>query len=50
MRFAREVGTRVLFMDHGRILEDAAAKAFFANPQRPRGKEFLRRMHRAAVA
>ena len=45
MQFAREVGTRVLFMDHGRVLEDAPPKAFFTNPQQARAKEFLRRVH-----
>jgi polar amino acid transport system ATP-binding protein len=45
MQFAREVGTRVLFMDSGRVLEDAAPKAFFGNPQHTRAKEFLRRVH-----
>ncbi|HTW68258.1 MAG TPA: amino acid ABC transporter ATP-binding protein [Acetobacteraceae bacterium] len=48
MQFAREVGKRVLFMDHGRVLEDAAPKAFFANPQQPRAKDFLRRVHAMA--
>ena len=33
MQFAREVGTRVLFMDAGRVLEDAPPKAFFTHPQ-----------------
>src|ERR1700678_367690 len=33
MQFAREVGTRVLFMDSGRVLEDAHPKAFFGDPQ-----------------
>jgi putative ABC transport system ATP-binding protein len=50
MQFAREVGTRVLFMDRGSILEDTAPKAFFANPQHSRAKEFLRRVHAAAAA
>jgi polar amino acid transport system ATP-binding protein len=45
MQFAREVGTRVLFMDGGRVLEDAPPKAFFANPQHNRAREFLRRIH-----
>jgi ABC-type polar amino acid transport system ATPase subunit len=45
MQFAREVGTRVLFMDAGRLLEDAPPKTFFANPQHARAKEFLRRVH-----
>jgi polar amino acid transport system ATP-binding protein len=50
MQFAREVGTRMLFMDQGRILEDAAPKAFFGDPQHVRAKEFLRRVHAAAAA
>ncbi len=45
MQFAREVGTRVLFMDGGRILEDATPAAFFAQPEHPRAREFLRRIH-----
>ena len=45
MQFAREVGTRVLFMDGGRVLEDAAPAAFFAQPEHPRAREFLRRIH-----
>ena len=45
MQFAREVGTRVLFMDGGRILEDAKPATFFAQPEHPRAREFLRRIH-----
>ena len=45
MQFAREVGTRILFMDSGRVLEDAAPIAFFGQPQHPRAREFLRRIH-----
>ncbi len=41
MGFAREVGTRVLFMDGGKILEQNEPHAFFANPQQARTKEFL---------
>ncbi len=41
MGFAREVGTRVLFMDEGQILEENKPKEFFASPQNPRAKEFL---------
>lgn len=41
MAFAREAGTRVLFMDEGNILEDASPKEFFENPKNPRLKEFL---------
>jgi ABC-type polar amino acid transport system ATPase subunit len=50
MQFAREVGTRVLFMDGGRILEDAAPAAFFRQPGHPRAREFLRRIHAPAVS
>ena len=41
MGFAREVGTRVLFMDVGHILEQNEPHAFFANPKEERTKEFL---------
>ncbi len=41
MGFAREVGTRVIFMDDGRIVEENNPKDFFENPQNPRLKEFL---------
>lgn len=41
MGFAREVGTRVLFMDGGLILEQQEPEAFFANPQHPRLRDFL---------
>ena len=41
MGFAREVATKVLFMDNGRILEDAPPDQFFGDPQHPRLKEFL---------
>jgi polar amino acid transport system ATP-binding protein len=41
MGFAREVGSRVLFMDGGHILEENEPYAFFSNPQNPRLKDFL---------
>ncbi len=41
MGFAREVGTRVLFMDEGKVVEQNSPTAFFDNPQHPRLKEFL---------
>ncbi len=41
MGFAREVATRVLFMDEGRILEDEPPEILFTNPKHPRTKEFL---------
>ena len=41
MGFAREVGSRVLFMDEGRILEQNTPAELFGNPQNPRLKDFL---------
>ena len=41
MGFAREVATRVLFMDEGIIMEQNEPKEFFANPQNSRLKGFL---------
>ncbi len=41
MGFAREVGSRVLFMDGGHILEQNEPQEFFAHPKEARTKEFL---------
>ncbi|MDY5611565.1 amino acid ABC transporter ATP-binding protein [Dysosmobacter sp.] len=41
MGFAREVGSRVLFMDGGHIVEQNEPKAFFDHPQNPRTQLFL---------
>ena len=41
MGFAREVATRVLFIDDGKIQEENTPEQFFANPKNPRLKEFL---------
>ena len=41
MGFAREVGSRVLFMDGGHILEENKPQEFFSNPKHPRTIEFL---------
>ena len=41
MGFAREVGSRVLFMDEGVILEQNVPKELFGNPQHERTKSFL---------
>ncbi|MBR2742280.1 MAG: amino acid ABC transporter ATP-binding protein [Clostridia bacterium] len=41
MGFAREVGTRILIMDEGRIIEQAPPEEFFENPKQERTKEFL---------
>ena len=41
MGFAREVGSRVLFMDGGYIVEEGTPDEVFSNPQNERTKEFL---------
>ena len=41
MGFAREVGSRVLFMDGGHLLVDQPPEQFFGAPENPRLKEFL---------
>ena len=41
MGFAREVGSKVLFVDEGTIMEENTPKEFFENPSNPRLKEFL---------
>ena len=43
MQFAREVSTRVAFMNDGVILEDLPTEEFFTNPKNERTKEFLKR-------
>jgi putative glutamine transport system ATP-binding protein len=45
MRFAREIADRVIFMDQGRIVEEADPASFFANPREPRTRAFLGRLH-----
>ena len=41
MGFAKNVATRILFMNDGKILEDEEPNEFFANPKHDRVKEFL---------
>ena len=41
MGFAKEVGSRVLFMDEGKIVEQDTPEELFGNPKNPRLKEFL---------
>ena len=41
MGFAREVGSRILFMDEGKILEQGTPEDIFDNPQNDRTREFL---------
>jgi len=42
--FAREVADRVIFMDHGAIVEQGPAKELLSRPQHPRTQDFLRRV------
>jgi polar amino acid transport system ATP-binding protein len=44
MGFAREVADRVVFMDHGRILEDAPPEEFFLHPKHDRARQFLKQL------
>jgi polar amino acid transport system ATP-binding protein len=46
MQFALDAASRVIFLDRGRILEDAAAKEFFARPKTERSRQFLERFNR----
>lgn len=41
MGFARKVGTRVVFLDQGEIVEENTSEEFFASPQSDRAKDFL---------
>lgn len=41
MGFAREVGTRIMFMDEGKVAFEAEPTEFFTNPQNDRLKDFL---------
>ena len=44
MGFAREVADRVIFMDHGEIIEEGAPEQIFNNPENERTKAFLKRV------
>jgi polar amino acid transport system ATP-binding protein len=44
MGFAREVATRIIFMDEGKILEEGTPQQIFENPQHPRLQEFLQKV------
>ena len=41
MGFAREVADRVIFMDHGQIVETGTPEHFFTSPEHPRTQKFL---------
>jgi len=44
MGFAREVADRVIFMDHGKLVEEGTPEHFFTEPKEERAKEFLRQV------
>lgn len=44
MGFAREVADRVVFIDHGEIVEEAAPEEFFQRPQHERARQFLNQL------
>ena len=44
MNFAKEIASRIVFIDEGRIIEDSAPEEFFKNPKTPRAQEFLRKV------
>ena len=44
MGFARKVADRVIFMDHGKIVEEAATEVFFTQPASERARDFLARI------
>ena len=45
LRFARGVGSHVMMMDAGRVIEEQTPEAFFESPQHERTKRFLEHMH-----
>lgn len=44
MRFAEEVSDRILFLDGGRLVEEAPPKEFFQNPRSERAQQFLEKV------
>lgn len=47
MEFARQVGSEVVFMDEGHIVESGCPDEFFTNPQTQKAQKFLARFHNA---
>jgi polar amino acid transport system ATP-binding protein len=47
MEFARQVASRVVFMDGGQVVESAPPAAFFSAPKSPRAQQFLSRFHKS---
>jgi polar amino acid transport system ATP-binding protein len=46
MQFALDAASRVVFLDHGRIVEDATTEEFFKRPKTERSRQFLERFNR----
>ena len=44
MSFAKEIATRIVFIDKGKIIEEGTPKEFFSHPKTPRVQEFLRKV------
>ena len=44
MSFAKEIATRVVFIDKGRIIEEGVPEEFFVHPKTPRVREFLEKV------
>ena len=44
MSFAREIATRIVFLDKGRIIEEGEPSEFFEHPKTERVKEFLEKV------
>lgn len=44
MRFAREIANRIIFMEHGTIVESGPGSTFFVNPRSPRTRKFLEKI------
>ena len=49
MRFARDVSSRVIFMEDGVIVEENDSRAFFEDPRQERTRRFLRTIDRGAI-
>lgn len=44
MSFAKEIATRIVFIDKGKIIEEGTPKEFFSHPKTPRVQEFLKKV------
>ena len=44
MSFAKEIATRIVFLDKGKIIEEGTPAEFFAHPKTPRVREFLQKV------